>query len=206
MKPLKPAFTLIEILIVVAIIVVLLGMTTQMIGAASDSQNRSKAITDMAALATALESFNATYGVYPKLATPSNEKENSAKLYKCLTGRMYMAIDNNGRITFKEGKREAFVKASIDISNAKGDEDVDPDAPDAFFVDPWGNPYVYIYDTSTSAGKLGSWESPTFILLSKGADGKSVISSNMIEEGYIGDVASYRKKEGNDDDIINGID
>ncbi len=61
----KSGFTLVEILIVVAIILLLAGMLYRVGSLVSDRSNRARAIADMQALANALEEYFAAHGIYP---------------------------------------------------------------------------------------------------------------------------------------------
>jgi prepilin-type N-terminal cleavage/methylation domain-containing protein len=67
----KLAFTLIELLIVIAIIVVLAGLILTMIGYVQKKEARARAETEIAAISAACESYKADNGIYPRDPTPN---------------------------------------------------------------------------------------------------------------------------------------
>ena len=70
----RGAFTLVEILIVIGIIALLMGITTQMLGTVSASQGRARSKTDMALIVSGLEGFASKYGGYPRVSANIDEK------------------------------------------------------------------------------------------------------------------------------------
>jgi general secretion pathway protein G len=62
---LRAGFTLVEMLVVIAIIVVLMGMSIKGIQLVLRIRDESKARTQITLLAAALDNYKATYGVYP---------------------------------------------------------------------------------------------------------------------------------------------
>ena len=60
-----PAFTLIELLAVVAVITILAGITLAALGGVNEKAARDRARTEIAAIANALESYRAQRGDYP---------------------------------------------------------------------------------------------------------------------------------------------
>src|SRR4029453_9124393 len=80
------AFTLIELLIVIAIIIVLAGLVLSTVGYVQKKGARSRAETEIAAMSAACESYKADNGVYPS-STPTNtlnartDLDSSAAVY-----------------------------------------------------------------------------------------------------------------------------
>lgn len=64
--PLCAAFTLIEILIVIGIILFLAGLLLAISGFVQEKGKRSRAEAEIAALSAALESYKADNGIYPR--------------------------------------------------------------------------------------------------------------------------------------------
>src|SRR6476620_7591930 len=92
------AFTLIELIVVVGIIIVLAGLVLSTVGYARKKGARARAETEIAAMSAALENYKADNGVYPREASstdmldarlsgnPSGYQTASLYLYKQLSG------------------------------------------------------------------------------------------------------------------------
>ncbi len=63
--PRSPAFTLIELIVVIAIIIILAGLILSTVGYVQKKGARSRAETEIAAMSAACESYRADNGVYP---------------------------------------------------------------------------------------------------------------------------------------------
>ena len=88
----KKAFTLVELMIVIAIIGVLVGMLTPMISGAYKKALATNSKTFMSNMASALERYRDDNGDYPSFLTSSarvnlDDSDNAEKLYKALTGK-----------------------------------------------------------------------------------------------------------------------
>ena len=66
------AFTIIELLVVITIIIILAGLILSTIGYVQKKGARSRAETEIAAMSAALESYKADNGIYPRDATASS--------------------------------------------------------------------------------------------------------------------------------------
>ena len=115
------AFTLIELLVVIAIIAILAGLTLSTLGYVNRKGAESRAKTEVAALAAAIDSFYLDFGAYP--ATNA--------LFHELTGRTNASINKQGKVYF-----EPTPKMVTNMTNGP-------------FLDPWGT--AYIYRTGTNA-------------------------------------------------------
>ena len=63
--PLQRAFTLIELIVVTAVIIILTGLVLSTVGYVRKKGARSRAETEIAAMSAACESYKADNGVYP---------------------------------------------------------------------------------------------------------------------------------------------
>ncbi len=204
----KRGFTLIEILIVVAILGLLMGITTQMLSSVGQSQGKARAKADMAVIAAATEAFAAQYGGYPRLNVAKKESD-AGDFFKCLTGRMVLRVKDN-RISMSNisKTRRPFIdvlKFRICDPSDKDLQSVDASKDGVYLADPWNEPYMYLYNTSTIAGSLESeWTSPSFILFTKGADTKAKEIGSMYSTGVIPENDVYIEPEENIDNFIYG--
>lgn len=207
-KKAKRAFTLIEILIVVAILGLLMGITTQMLSTVGQSQGRSRAKADMAVMAAALEAFSAQYGGYPRYNV-AKRASDAGDVFKCLTGKIVLRVkDNAVNMSTLTKARKPFIdvlKFKLCDPSNKDSQSVDASKDGVYLADPWDEPYMYLYNTSTVAGSLESeWTSPSFVLFTKGPDTKAKDVRNMYSSGIIPPNDVYTEPEVNLDNIIYG--
>jgi prepilin-type N-terminal cleavage/methylation domain-containing protein len=145
----EPAFTLIEVLVVLAVLASLAGIgfgAAQGIRALADlRQTRA----ELARVAAALESARVHWGRYPTTPDP-------ASWYATLAGRS----DPEGQPLAEPGRR--FLEpAGLRLA-------VEPEAdPANALSDPWGRAYVYVPPTSDSTA-----HGAAFLLFSAGPDGE----------------------------------
>lgn len=155
----RRAFTLLELLAVLAIIGALAGL---MLGVGShvfDRAKRTRAEGEVATLAAALEAYRRRHGDFPRTA-------DAAALLQALIGRRDPL------------NQPIAAPAVIDLAHFAVAAGADPHSnPTARLVDPWGNPYHYAYRTLTP------WENSGFILQSGGPDG--VIYRPLLPGGFI---------------------
>lgn len=154
------AFTLIELLIVVAIIIVLGGLILATSSYVQTKGKRSRAEAEIAAMAAALENYKADNGVYPRDAvtdglavtttTLSNYDAPSLKLYEYLSGD-----SDHDRV---EESKAYFPFKPNQLSP------VDQSKAVTAIRDPFGNPYGY--STMKASGSTKNGFNPTFDLWS----------------------------------------
>src|SRR6185503_13972999 len=72
------AFTILELLIVMTIIIILAGLTIATMGYAQNKSRRSRAEAEIAAISAALENYKADNGVYPSDGNTDGLKPNAA--------------------------------------------------------------------------------------------------------------------------------
>lgn len=157
-------FTIMELLVVITILVVLGGLILSTTGYVQKKGARSRAETEVAAIAAACESYRADNGTYPQdpvtdgldPAIPVNFARYSIAgniLYKELSGDMDGAPGTPG------DDKKNYIGALLRSSSL-----ATPPGGNLYFKDPWGN--AYGYSTSKSSG--GPGYNPTFDLWSTG--------------------------------------
>ncbi len=207
-------FTLVEMLVVIAIISVLAGLVLASVTAARRYADLKATQTEIQTLAQAISNYSVQLGDYPpsfltslKLKANGVNEGNEA-LVLCLSGRK-----KGGPFTedFKESRLANLDNDSItakDLGVLKKDLDIPQASPQLFeYVDLWGNPFVYIhnrdYNTKTRiqymdrdfrtvpvqaarSAKTGTFQAPTgFQIWSFGPNGQN-------ENGEGDDVASWK--------------
>ena len=155
-----PAFTVVELLIVMAIILILAGLILATSGYVQKKGARSRAEAEIAAMSAALENYKADNGIYPsdpaktELVDPTvspTPAGASLYLYNQLAGA------SNGSRTPIAGAKSYFTFRPNQLNPSDQNQDV------AFIRDPFGNSYGYstAYQASSSQGY-----NPTFDLWS----------------------------------------
>src|SRR5213078_3464989 len=71
------AFTLIELLVVIAIIIILAGLILTTSGYVQRKGARARAETEIAAMSSALESYKADNGIYPRDASTTEQLDST---------------------------------------------------------------------------------------------------------------------------------
>ena len=164
----RKAFTLVELLTVMAVIAILAAITFGISAGVYERQARTKAQAELSSLASALEAYRSEHGAYPE-APGTDWNANAVILFDALTGQ----IEPDGDAITPRGR--AFVDISkYDLETEGSDGDI-PD--ESRFLDPWGNPYAYQYDPDPA-----SWERFGFVLYSPGPDGDDVVPENGISD------------------------
>lgn len=174
----RRAFTLVEILVVISLIVLLASMTFALAGPVKNSIFTTKAKSQIQKISLALNEFKSKYGEYP-MASGSGDDEWAQVLIDAMRGDKIL-VRRNGRISmvaYNDGRASAEAVPFLALSEFELDEEGDPDKATKI-LDPWENLYQYRYNTLTG-GKLGSqWDAPTFLLISAAADYNDPLSND----------------------------
>jgi general secretion pathway protein G len=157
----RRAFTLIELIVVVAIILILAGLVLSTFDYAKKKGQRARAETEIAAMSAACESYKADNGIYPRDLTTTDSLDTTAaiNLGNYQTASQYMYGQLAGDPDF-DGVPNSSSKAYMQFKpNMLG-----TDTNNGVFPrDPFGNSYGY----STRMGATGSnGYNPTFDLWS----------------------------------------
>lgn len=138
----RDGITLVELLVVVAIIAILAAISVPMIGRGLEGANRSQAMTQISAIVRAIEAYQREYGRWP---TTGSFEDGNAELMNILRARD--ATGNNGHVN--NPRRYNFLDVPAESLNDNGD-----------FIDPWDEPYKIVIDASgvISTNPLGGPE------------------------------------------------
>ena len=141
----KMAFTLIELLIVIAVIVVLAGLILTTIGYVQKKEARARAETEIAAISAACESYKADNGIYP--ANPDTNTldartnlDPSATVYSAASLFLYehlAGVTSGSRSAIPSGKTYFTFKANMLLPAPPSTADI------TAIRDPFGNSYGY---------------------------------------------------------------
>lgn len=142
------AFTLLELLAVIAIIAVLCGLVLGVGRRSIATGQVARAKSELAALAVALEEYRRICGDYPRTGAGD-------ALLQSLIGRQGPLGDS------------VSLRSVVDVGRLFTDAHLDPFSnPSAVLIDPWGRPYRYCYKTQSP------WTNSCFVLYSTGPDGR----------------------------------
>jgi general secretion pathway protein G len=165
----RSAFTLIELLTVLVIIMILVGI---IVGASKYAQvkgGNTRAQAEIAAIETALESYKNDNGAYPPSTTTPDNTTNSILLYNALVAgpKQYM--------TFKPTEmRDGQGTFSYTIPCVPNPIPY-PNLTNVMIVDPFGHPYNY-YNPCNAGGLTNQ---TTFDLWSYGPSGSNGLADNI---------------------------
>ncbi|MAV39040.1 MAG: hypothetical protein CML12_00470 [Puniceicoccaceae bacterium] len=159
------AFTIVELLVVLAVIVILAGITFGTATGVQTARMKATARAEIMLISQSLERFHSIYGDYPITAGPEDNAITLSKAllgWKEFKGKPLKFVDRSPRSKLK-------VEALIDPTKVRYEGDVPEDIKrkpvNVRFTDPWGQPYVYAYKDSKE------WNNYAFVLYSKGPDG-----------------------------------
>lgn len=185
------AFTLVELLVVLSIVVILAGITFGVASGVQSTRMKSTAVGELTLLAQSIEQFRMDYGDFPVTMGP---EANAITLSKSLLGWKTF-LGSPARLVDKRLNRaEPAPKPFISLSRIQYDGEM-PESPrkkptDIQFIDPWGQPYVYAYKDSSK------WDNFGFVLFSKGEDGES---TPIPDDGVL--TRAFKEQEQNIDNI-----
>jgi prepilin-type N-terminal cleavage/methylation domain-containing protein len=170
--PARHAFTIIELLIVIAIILVLAGLILATSGYVQTKGKRSRAEAEIAAISAALENYKADNGIYPRSTASDNldaKTSSNPTSYQAACGEFYAQLigdSDYNDITDSGSKSYMTFKP-----NMKGVPDKTKPASSSnktFAQDPFGSSYGY--STAYQYNSLNGYN-PTFDLWSTAGTG-----------------------------------
>jgi type II secretory pathway pseudopilin PulG len=161
------AFTLIELLIVIAIIIVLAGLVLSTVGYVQKKGARSRAETEIAAMSAACESYKADNGIYPTSPATDGLDPTDTDLTHYLPACQYLYGELTADRDF-DGSADTGSRSYLSLkptSLLRNDMSNPPSSSNQVTAirDPFGNSYGY--STAKASGAAFGYN-PTFDLWS----------------------------------------
>jgi len=167
----KPSngFTLVELMVVIAIMAILATIGVTSFAFVQERQNKEKARVQIALLSNAIEEYKRDMGEYPGTDDDTVASgEVSEQLYNALFKDGFDYTDPDTPPTPWTKATKIYIKELDPRTSKVGwvepSKNAVPD-PDLKILDPWGNEYLYRKGTNA--------ENPDFDLWSSGKDGES---------------------------------
>ena len=163
------AFTLVELLVVITIIIILAGLVLATVGYVQKKGARSRTEAEIAAISAACESYKADNGIYPRDATTDNLDPTTTNIGDYKTPCRYVYGELSGDHDF-DGTPDSGVRSYMPFKPAsllRNDMSNPPSSsnPVTAIRDPFGNSYGYsTAKASNPSGTIGY--NPTFDLWS----------------------------------------
>jgi general secretion pathway protein G len=182
----KAAFTLIELMAVITIIVILAGLVVGGLGFVSERQAKEKAKVQMALLSKALEEYKLDMGTYPATVNKTSTSgkagtATSSLLYNALFFEGYEFSQNPNRADSTPPKATKIYLSDLDpLSTKQGwviTKTTGVPTIGQIITDPWGNEYCYRTALDKDGKPLTGTQNPDFDLWSMGKDGASNLAT-----------------------------
>ncbi|MEY2492397.1 MAG: hypothetical protein QOH24_1348 [Verrucomicrobiota bacterium] len=164
----RAAFTILELMIVMGIILILAGFVLAVSGFVQEKGKRSRAEAEIAAMSAALESYKADNGIYPQWTDTNSLDPTSTDPASYVASGKYLYIQLAG-----DSDDNPTTSSSSDTKNYFGSmlkpNMLNPNPPGAntYIRDPFGNCYGYsTAKASNPSGAVGY--NPTYDLWSTG--------------------------------------
>lgn len=155
----KSAFTLIELLTVIAIMAILAGMLLPTLSKAKEKAKIAKCISTIASLQTALAMYQVDYGVYPMSADDTGTQRNGNSHHSDFDGDPNNLVAALSAATQGGPYMEFKAKDLIDRGSS-------PNSRRYALKDPWGQAYIYVcqkyFDGSGDLQDIGSGSGPYY--------------------------------------------
>ena len=142
-----PAFSLVELLVVVSIIGLLVGLLTALIPRALDAADKTKAKGDLSSIVAAVKAYRQEYGKWP--VAPSKMDQASDE-FNSWYGPPTQLQESKDLMKILSG--DPTVQKEGQTMNPKGVRFLEGPKSDGTFQDPWGNQYSVKMDTNESGG------------------------------------------------------
>ncbi|MBI5388320.1 MAG: type II secretion system protein [Verrucomicrobia bacterium] len=138
-----PAFTLIEMLVVIAIIAVLAGLLLPVLATAKKKGKIVQAQTEVRNIAAAISAYQSTYGIYP--APTQDAKDALDRTYTNDNAAIIIILLDEDRVPNENHRRNPQKHVFLNAKMSGGDTGPGV-GTDFVFRDPWGKPYCITLD------------------------------------------------------------
>ncbi len=173
------AFTIIELLVVITIIIILASLILSTVGYVQKKGARSRAEAEIAAMSAALESYKADNGIYPRDATKTDQVDPTASpIPTTATQFLYEQLSGNSATNLQpiSGAKSYF---AFKPQMLFGTKDSNGNLTSVSYIrDPFGNSYGY--STLKASGGTGGYN-PTFDLWSIADDSSGTNQTKWIK-------------------------
>jgi prepilin-type N-terminal cleavage/methylation domain-containing protein len=168
------AFTLIELMAVITIIVILAGLVVAGMGFVSERQAKEKARVQLALLSKAIEEYKLDMGAYPPTPNKSGTftTANGTDTSSILFDYLYWDSDRNNKGGTADLTQKIYLP-ELDPATSKQGWTSGTASKTTKITDPWGNQYCYRTATDSKGAANAATQNPDFDLWSMGKDGKS---------------------------------
>jgi prepilin-type N-terminal cleavage/methylation domain-containing protein len=183
------AFTLLELLAVLVVIGILVGITLGITAGVQERSRVARAKSELATLAVALEQYRTQYGDYPWTPTGAGTLAPERVLFNALTG--YLGPMADATAVFDPPKRSFLELARFTTESTVDDDLPGPPVEEPLenrLLDPWDQPYGYLYRPEHATGGSSTWATPAFLLYSGGPDGAIDLGSTAADSGLVADI------------------
>jgi len=175
----RRAFTLIELLIVISIIIILAGLILSTVGYVQKKGARSRAEAEIAAMSAALESYKADNGIYPRDTIKTDQVDPAiSPIPTTATQFLYEQLSGNSATNLQpiSGAKSYF---AFKPQMLFGTKDSNGNLTSVSYIrDPFGNSYGY--STLKASGGTGGYN-PTFDLWSIADDSSGTNQTKWIK-------------------------
>ena len=160
------AFTIIELLVVMTIIIILAGLTLATVGYVQKKGARSRAEAEIAAISATLESYKADNGIYPRDATSSTTDDLDARsatdpaMYQAASLFLYKQLSGDSSASLRP-PADAKIYFSFKPQMLGRTKDSNGNlAAVSYIRDPFGNSYGYstAYQKDSSKGYNATYD------------------------------------------------